>query len=120
MRLYQMGAEMLLRPFRRSLRPQGLLSAIDERLLFGGGEPGGRVHGEVKPGRHVPLIDLGGDVLGVPLRAIPLGKIQMAAAAIHVSLEQPGYRRDVGIPGPHGLVAMAVKAGSAEQCPGVR
>src|ERR1035441_2192868 len=112
-------AEMPLWLFRWSLRPQGLLGAIDERLLFGGGESGSRVHGKVEPRWHVPLIQLGGDVFGVPLGAIPFGKIQMAAAAIHVSLEKPGYGRNVGVPGPHGIVAMAVKAGAAEQCPGV-
>ena len=112
-------AEMPLWLFRCSLWPEGLLSAIDQRLLFGWGESGGRVHGKVEPQRHVPLIHLRGDVFGVPLGAIPLGKIQMGAAAIHVSLEKPGYGRDVGVPGPHGLVAMAVKAGSAEQCPRV-
>ena len=47
-------AEMPLWFFRRSLRSEGLLRAIDQRLLFGGGEPGGRVHGKVEPRRHVP------------------------------------------------------------------
>jgi hypothetical protein len=63
------------------------------------------------------LLHLSTDVLSMPLRAVPLGKIQMAASAIHVSLDKPGYRRNMGVPGPHGLAAMAVKAGSAEQCP---
>ena len=103
--------------FRCSLRPQGLFRAVYQRLLFGRGEPGCRVHRKIEPGRHVTLFHLRGDVFGVPLGAVPAGEIQMAAAAIDVSLKQPGDWGNVGIPGPQGLVAMAVKAGSVEQCP---
>ena len=75
------------------------------------------MHREIVRQRHVPLFHLRGDVLRVGLGAIPLGKVQMVAAAIHIVLNKPGYRCDLGIPGPHGLIAMAVKAGAAEQCP---
>src|SRR6266852_1994871 len=48
---------------------------------------------------------------------VPLTKIQMPAPIIHVVLDQPGYRRNVGIPWPHGLVTVAVKAGAPDQRP---
>jgi hypothetical protein len=96
------------------LRAQRLAGAIDQRLLFGFTEFGGGVHRKIEPGRHVAFLHLPGDVFGVLLRMIPLGKIKVGAAAIHVSLDQPGDGRDVRIPGPRGLIAMAVKAGPVE------
>ena len=66
------------------------------------------------------MLDLRGDVFGVALGAIPFGEIEMRAAAVHVALDQPGDWRDVRIPGPRGLIAMAVKTGAAEQFPGFR
>jgi len=101
--------------FRTSLRTQSLLSAIHQRLFFAGREPGGGVQREIEPRRHVALLHFLGDVFGVLLGKVPLGKVQMAATAVHVSLEQPGYRRDIGIPGKRGLVAMAVEAGPMDQ-----
>ena len=73
--------------FRGGLGSQGLLGAVYQSLLVGIRESGGRVHREIEPRRHITLFHLSGDVFGVPLRAVPFGKIQMAAPAVHISLE---------------------------------
>jgi hypothetical protein len=114
------GAGLLLLLFTPGLRAQGLLRAIDQLLLFGCRQPGCGMHRKIEPRRHVTLLHFLGDVFGVLLGKVPLSKVQMAAAAVHVSLEQPGHRRDIGIPGKRGLVAMTVKAGPVGQFPGMR
>ena len=78
------------------------------------------MHRKIEPRWHFALFHLLGDVFGVPLGEVPFAKIQMTAASIHVSLDKPGYRRDVGIPWPRGFVAMAVKTGPVDQFPGTR
>lgn len=96
------------------LWPQGFRGAIHQRLLFGVGEFGVGVHRKIVPGWHVALSYLLGDMLGVTLGAIPFGEVQMAAGAVDVVLDQPGYGRDVGIPGPDGRVAVTIEAGAME------
>ena len=104
----------LLVPFGCGLRSQGLPCTRDQGLLFGFVEFRGRVHWKIKPRRHIPLTHLCGNVLGVTLGMVPLRKIQMSAAAIYVPLDKPGDRRNVGVPRPYGLVAMAVITGALD------
>jgi hypothetical protein len=105
-------------PLSRRLRPKSLSGAIEQSRFFAGIECGGGVHRQIEPRRHVPSIHLNGDILCVPLRAVPLAKVQVPAPAVDVSLNKPGCRRNVRIPEPHGFIAMAVEAGAAEQFPG--
>src|SRR5579862_10023945 len=105
---------------RSGLRTQSLLGAVYQRLFFGVREFGRRMQRKIEPGRHIAFFHFLGDVFGVLLGQVPRRKIHMATATIHVSLDQPGYRSDVGIPAPPGFVAMAVKAGPAEQFPRLR
>ena len=78
------------------------------------------MHREVVPRWHDTFSHLLGDVLGVWLRNFPVGKIQMPPAVIHVSLDKPRYGCDIGIPGPHGFVAVTIKAGPVDQLPRFR
>lgn len=74
------------------------------------------MHWKIEPWRHIALLHLCGDISGMFLGAVPFGKIQMVTAAIYVSLDQPRYRRNTGVPGPYRFVTMTVKACSADQC----
>ena len=97
------------------LRSQRFFGAEQECDLFGIGQFGRRVEREVEPGRHFAGLDHFGDVFGVFLRMVPLGKIQVAAALIYISRGEPGYGSDVGIEAPPGLIAMAIEAGAAHE-----
>lgn len=105
---------------RSSLRTQGFLSPVNQRLLFRIREPGGRVHRKVIPRRHFAFFHLLSDVFGVFLWATPLREIEMAASAIHISLDKPGHGRHVGIPGPDGCIAVAIETGAAKEFSSLR
>lgn len=85
-------------------RERGLLRVAKSRVSM---------HREVKPGRHVAFLDRLSRVRGVALGFIPFGKIQVAAAAVHIALRQPRNRRDAGIPGPDRFIAVTVETGSS-------
>ena len=42
---------------------------------------------------------------------LPVGEVQLVPALVHVVLDEPGHRGDIGVPGPFSPVAMAVVAG---------
>ncbi len=47
-------------------------------------------------------------VLGVGVVTLPLRVVEVVSAVVDVIGDQPGYRGNVGVPGPGGLVRMAV------------
>src|SRR5690349_896694 len=72
---------------------------------------------KVVEGRHLALFRHVSDFLALALLggdAIPLGKIEMAAALPDVVVNHPRERRDAAVPGPDRLVRMAVVAGAAQ------
>ena len=89
------GAPESLVLFGRRLRAERFLSAVNQRLPFGVGQAGGRMHRQIEPRWHIALLHFGRDVLGVALGLVPLREIQVAAAAIHVSLQEPRDRSDI-------------------------
>ena len=96
------------------LGPRDFPAAIMRGLLFGIAEFRRRMQRQIIPERHFAFLDLLGDMLGVLLRVIPFGKIQMPAPLVDISRHQPRCGRDVGIPSPSGLIAMAIEAGAVE------
>src|SRR5579871_66768 len=99
---------------RRFLRPQRFLRAGDQLLLISRGEFRGGVQGYVEPGGHVAAVDLNRHITGMPLRVVPLAEIQMPAPLVDVPCDEPGDGRDVGIPSPNRLIAVAVVTGIDE------
>ena len=100
--------------------------AVNQLLLLGGGEVGGRVLQRVVPRRHTAVLDVADDFVGgvfaaaVRLGVGPVGKVQMLAAFPYVLRHQPRHRRNFGVPGPGGLVAVAVEARPLGQRAGLR
>ena len=70
------------------------------------------MHGDVIPGRHRASLYAPVDRLGpgTTLQSTPLGEIEPLAPCVHVALEQPGYGRNMSVPGLGCLVAVAVVA----------
>lgn len=64
----------------------------------------------VIPLRHLALFDFLRRLARFALNAIPFRKIQLLASIDHVAVQQPRDWRNVGIPGPLGLIAVAVEA----------
>ena len=78
-----------------------------------------RVHHRVNAGRHLARLDH----FNQPARAdVPPagGEIEPGAALLHVMADQECHRGDVRVPGPDGLVAVAVVARRAHQLLGLR
>ena len=48
------------------------------------------------------------------------GEVERRAASVDVALDEPGHRRDVRVPAPLRLVAVAVEAGALRECPCAR
>jgi len=78
---------ILLALSRSGLWTQAFFRAIDQRLLFSGSKCGVRVQWKIEPRWHVPFFHLLRDVFGVPLRKVPLGKVQMAAPFVYIPLD---------------------------------
>ena len=87
-----------------------------------GGELGVPVDPEVGAERHAAGLDFAAHgfqaVEGVHRlfhRANPFGKVQVAAALIHVVDDKPRHRGDIRVPRPASSVGMAIGAGSVER-----
>src|SRR3990167_3643839 len=92
---------------------------LEEGLLVSVGEFRLRMHYDVVPLRHLPLLHLLPGLLKLlqlPFLVVPvpLGEVKLDPPLRDVVREEPGRRGYVGIPRPHGLVRMAVVAGAPE------
>ena len=66
---------------------------------------------QVEPGRHLAFAGQFRRFLGFAENARPLREIELFAAFVDVALHQPRGRRDVRVPRPARLVAVAIEAG---------
>ncbi len=94
----------------RGVGERGLETADQPRLL-GGAQARLRVQQRVEPGRHRAAPDRLDDVTDVDvLGPAPLREVELAPSTRDVALDEPGDGRDVRVPAPVGLVAVAVEA----------
>jgi hypothetical protein len=103
------------------LRLDRLCQPIDQLLLLGGRQLGILVQPQEIARRHIAARNLTLDLLvereAIPARQrrLPVVKIQRSAPRNHIARDQPRGRRDIGIPGPDRLIAVAIEAGALRQ-----
>ncbi len=111
-------------PYRPSSLPSGSLRAecgfepAQEIVLLADRKPAVSMSEDVTARRHVaPSESFHGVHRLLLLPPVPLGKVQRPSAFIHISLNSPRDGRDVSVPGPDSLVAVAVEAHPSRQAP---
>jgi len=100
-----------------SPRTERRFESAKEILPLGGRQPDRRTKPRVTPWRHLAASQRVRRFHRLVLPAVPLGKVHHPSPLLHIALDEPRDRGDVGEPRPDCLVAVAVEAHAAREPP---
>jgi hypothetical protein len=92
---------------------------LDYQFLLISRQAGVSVHENIVPWRHLAGLQLGYDLPQFTgffsiVILVPYGKVELTTSVLHIMGDQPRNGSDSGVPGPHGLVRVAIIASAPD------